>query len=94
MSLGPIVKAAEFTPPPKVDSRVLVMEPHQPIVEARVFDLIMKGFSAPRKKLIHNLASLKGKEELKKVLIKLDISVDARPADLHLDDWQKLSDAL
>ena len=94
VSLGPVVKAAEFTPPPKVDSRVLVMEPHQPIVSAKVFDLISKGFSAPRKKLIHNLASIKSKEELKRVLTELNISVDARPADLHLDNWQKLSDAL
>ena len=94
VALGPVVKAIEFTPPPKVDSEVLIMEPHAPEVGAEVFDLIRQGFLAPRKKLIHNLAPIKGKDELKCILVELGISVDARPADLHLDDWQKLFNAL
>ncbi len=88
--LGPVVKAAEFTPPPKVDSQVLVLEPREAVVGTEVFDLIKVGFKSPRKKLIHNLAQIKSKEELVQIFGELEVSVDARAADLHLDDWQRL----
>ena len=90
--LGPVVKAEEFTPPPKVDSQVLILEPHQggPIFDDKIFKTIKMGFRAPRKKLIHNLAGLKDKEELIKIFEKLDISLDARPADLSLNKWYGL----
>jgi len=61
---GPVVGKEEFTPPPKVDSQVIVLEPKEPLVGDEVFELIRKGFVAPRKKLIHNLAGLKSKSEL------------------------------
>lgn len=92
--LGPVVVKAEFTPPPKVDSQVIVLEPHAPEVGDGVFGLIRRGFSAPRKKLVHNLAGLKSKEELGQILAKLGVSADARPGDLHLSDWQKLYKAI
>lgn len=92
--LGPVVVKAEFTPPPKVDSQVIVLEPHVPEVGNEVFGLIRRGFSAPRKKLVHNLAGLRSKEELGQILVKLGVSADARPGDLHLSDWQKLYEAL
>lgn len=91
--LGPVVGKAEFTPPPKVDSQVIVLEPHAPEVTEEVFKLIRRGFSAPRKKLIHNLAGLKSKEEFTQIFAELGVSVDARPGDLHLADWQKLHQA-
>ncbi len=89
--VGPVVLAKEFTPPPKVDSEVLVLEPHAPKVPERVFELIRRGFAMPRKKLIHNLAGLTSKEELLKILENNGISLDVRPGDLHLDDWAKLA---
>ena len=88
---GPVVSKVEFTPPPKVDSQVLVMEPlPKPVVKDEVFDLIKIGFSSPRKKLIHNLAKLKSKEELTEIFQDLKIDVNARPEDLHLIDWNDL----
>lgn len=87
---GPVVKKEEFTPPPKVDSQVVVFEPHEPEVNEEVFDLIRKGFSAPRKKLIHNLSGLKSKEELIKIFEKSGIDPDARPGDLKLESWSGL----
>ncbi|MBQ3436505.1 ribosomal RNA small subunit methyltransferase A [Candidatus Saccharibacteria bacterium] len=88
---GPVVDKAEFTPEPKVDSQVVVMEPFkEPLVNERVFDLIRQGFKAPRKKLVHNLAGLKSKEELEKVLEKCGISRDARPGDVNLEKWAAL----
>lgn len=88
---GPVVRAAEFTPPPKVDSQVIVMEPlSRPVVSEEVFELIRRGFAAPRKKLIHNLAGLKPKDELLAIFDEVKISPDARPGDLKLADWDKL----
>ena len=92
VSAGPVVKAEEFTPPPKVDSQVIIMEPYEkgPLVLDEVFDLIRRGFMAPRKKLVHNLSGFKAREELLKVFESIDISPDARPGDLKLEDWNKL----
>ena len=89
---GPVVVAAEFTPPPKVDSEMVIFEPfiNGSLVSDEVFGLIRRGFSAPRKKLVHNLAGLGPKEELKRILTEVGVSPDARPGELHLADWEKL----
>ena len=94
VQLGPVVGRAEFTPPPKVDSQVIILEPHAAVVKEEVFKLIKRGFAAPRKKLIRNLVGLKSKEELMQVFDKLNIDVDVRPGDLHLSDWQKMYDEI
>ena len=95
MFAGPVVKAEEFTPPPKVDSQVVVFEPFEvPIVSDEVFDLIKQGFRAPRKKLIHNLAGLRSKEELIDILKEIGASTDARPGDLKLEEWDKIFDKI
>ena len=94
VSAGPVVPAREFTPPPKVDSEVIIMEPHAPEVSEEVFDLIQRGFRAPRKKLVHNLSGMKSRDELIEILVDLGVSPDVRPGDLNLAAWQKLYDAL
>ena len=91
---GPVVRAEEFTPPPKVDSEVLVIEPCSPKVGEEVFDLIHQGFKMPRKKLVHNLAGLCSREKIVKVLSELGVSPDVRPGDLSLEIWQKLYEVL
>lgn len=93
---GPVVLRDEFTPPPKVDSQVVIMEPfvEGPLVSDEVFKLIRRGFSSPRKKLVHNLAGIKSAEELKEILGELGVSPDARPGELHLEDWGNLYRAL
>lgn len=91
---GPVVLRDEFTPPPKVDSQVLVLEPKEPEANEEVFELIRRGFSAPRKKLAHNLAGVKSKEEIAKILEEMGISGDARPSDLKLKDWKKLKEVI
>lgn len=92
VAAGPVVLKNEFTPPPKVDSQVIVMEPFRngPKVADEVFDLIRRGFSSPRKKLVHNLGGLKPREEILTFFDELDILPDARPGDLHLEEWNKL----
>ena len=91
VKLGPVVLKEEFTPPPKVDSAVIVLKPHVAIVEDKVFELIKRGFAAPRKKLVHNLMGLASKEELTRKMAEIGISLDVRPGDLKLNEWQKLS---
>lgn len=94
VELGPVVGKAEFTPPPKVDSQVIILEPHSSEVPDEVFQLVRRGFAAPRKKMVHNLAGLKSKDELAEILARLDVNVDARPGDLGLADWRKLYNAI
>ena len=95
VTLGPIVKKDEFTPPPKVDSEIIILDVKKsPEIPEEVFTLIKKGFVSPRKKLIQNLTTYKSKEDLKNILISLGISENARPADLHLKDWQNLFNVL
>ena len=90
--LGPVVKAEEFTPPPKVDSQVLILEPFAGGAKFgdEIFKLIKIGFLAPRKKLMHNLAGVAGKDALAEIFGELGISLNARPADLRLVDWYNI----
>ena len=92
VELGPVVKRELFTPPPKVDSQVIILDPHPPIVSEEVIKLVKRGFSAPRKKLVKNLGLEKTKAG--QVFNSLGLSPDARPADLSLSEWQNLQAAL
>ena len=89
---GPVVLRDEFTPPPKVDSQVLVLEPHAPEVDEEVFRLIKTAFRAPRKKLVHDLGEYGSKEKIIGALKELGLSENARPGDLHLGDYKQLAD--
>lgn len=93
VELGPVVPASEFTPPPKVDSQVLVLTPlEQPIVSAPALALARRGFSSPRKKLVHNLAASGqlSKSAWIELLEKATINPSARAQDLSLYDWEEL----
>ena len=97
VELGSVVPRDLFSPPPKVDSQVIIFSPREkPIIGEDVFKIIKDGFTAPRKKLITNLSS-NGKinrELLKKCFSNLGISLDCRPSDLSLQDWQNLKNAI
>lgn len=94
VTLGLVVGRELFTPAPKVDSQVIILEPlAHPQIDPATFTLIKRGFSAPRKKLIKNLGQV-SKEELLSIFDKIGISKDARPADLELGDWEKLAELL
>ena len=94
VELGPVVLRDEFTPSPKVDSQVLVLEPHAPELDEAVFKIIQQAFRAPRKKLVHNLAGMKSREEMMGILKSLGINEDVRPGDLHLSEYKKLYDIM
>ncbi len=86
-----------FTPPPKVDSQVVVLETRQaplitPSEEKAFFRVVKAGFSAKRKKLRSSLAGGLGvsKPEAEKILVEAAISPDARAEDLSIEEWKRL----
>ena len=93
VTLGPVVGREFFTPPPKVDSQIVILEPlAKPLATESTMSLIKLGFIAPRKKLISNLAvgTHLPKEQLKEIFTKLHLDENVRPADLSISDWLKL----
>lgn len=98
VTMGDIVPAALFTPPPKVDSAVVVLKtkPHSafaPMEERSFFRIVKAGFSAPRKKVRSSLAAGLGisKEDAEKMLAETAINPDIRAEGLSLEDWVKLA---
>ncbi|MBR5389544.1 ribosomal RNA small subunit methyltransferase A [Candidatus Saccharibacteria bacterium] len=92
--LGPIVTKDNFTPPPKVDSRVIILTPRRsPISDKITLDFIHKSFGNPRKKLSANLAAFTNhsKSKIEDILEDLGFNVNARPADLSLQDYIMLA---
>ena len=86
-----------FTPPPKVDSQVVVLRTRaEPLVAPQdqkdFFRIVKAGFSAKRKKLRSSLSGGLGidKSATEELLKSAGISPDARAEDLAIDDWQQL----
>ncbi len=96
-SLGIFVPAELFTPPPKVDSQVLLLvKRHEPIVaqaqQKAFFRLVKAGFGERRKML---RSSLSGglritKPEADALLASANINGELRAQALSISDWQKL----
>jgi 16S rRNA (adenine1518-N6/adenine1519-N6)-dimethyltransferase len=97
VTAGSIVGREFFTPPPKVDSQVVILEPlESPLASEKTMSLIKLGFIAPRKKLVSNLmVGLRmSREDVLKRFEKNGISENARPADLSIADWVSLEKTL
>lgn len=97
IELGQIVPAAMFTPPPKVDSQVVVfkMLAESKVPEAHqkdFFRVVKAGFSAKRKKLRSSLASSLhiSKPDAENALNQAGIDPNNRAEQLSIDDWKKL----
>jgi 16S rRNA (adenine1518-N6/adenine1519-N6)-dimethyltransferase len=97
VSLGPVVKAELFTPPPKVDSQILVMhnrkEPLFKDIDAKLFFRIVKaGFAGRRKTLLNSLsAGLQvTKPETNELLRRAQIQPSLRAQNLSLDAWYRV----
>jgi 16S rRNA (adenine1518-N6/adenine1519-N6)-dimethyltransferase len=95
--LGDVVPAKLFTPPPKVDSQVVVLKTRsepivQPADEKDFFRIVKAGFSAKRKKLRSSLSGGLGitKADAESLLGTAGISPDARAEDLAIGDWLRL----
>lgn len=101
VTLGDVVPAEFFTPPPKVDSQVVILTTRpQPLVlpedEKAFFRVVKAGFSAKRKKLRSSISSglHMTKPEAERVLLQAGINPDNRAEQLSLDDWRTLTSAI
>jgi 16S rRNA (adenine1518-N6/adenine1519-N6)-dimethyltransferase len=97
VSLDIVVKAELFTPPPKVDSQIVVLRrrttPLFPDVDSREFFRIVKaGFGEKRKTLLNSLSSglHLDKTEVSNWLESAGINPQLRAQALMLEDWHKL----
>ena len=86
-----------FTPPPKVDSQVVVLRTrNSPLITSEdqrdFFRIVKAGFSAKRKKLRSSLSGGLGidKNVAEELLKNAGISSDVRAEDLSIDDWRRL----
>ncbi len=91
------VPAASFYPPPRVDSVILRLDVYsQPPIKvsdaASFFDIVMHGFSAPRKQLRNSLAhSLEmPPSQVASLLEKAGIEAKRRAETLSLEEWREL----
>ncbi len=91
-------QAELFTPPPKVDSQILILnkrdEPLFDDVDTKQFFRVVKaGFSQRRKTLENSLSAglHLSKDQAKEMLDQAGIEPNTRPQNLSLADWHKLS---
>ena len=96
--LGDVVPAKLFTPPPKVDSQVVILEMYdKPLVsteDQKIFFRIVKaGFSSRRKKLRSSISSGLHieKSEASALLQEANLSPDDRAEALSVDEWVSLA---
>lgn len=101
VSLGNKVSRAMFTPPPQVDSRVVILRPRPqsliaPEQQPAFFRVVKAGFSAKRKKLRSSLSGglALSKEQVLSYLKEAAISPDDRAENLTVRDWQRLSEII
>lgn len=96
VELDALVPARLFTPPPKVDSQVIVMHRIDggkfAVDHKAFFRLVKAGFSARRKTLQNSLAGgLRISREVAGELLEAaELSPTARPQELSLEDWHRL----
>ena len=98
VELGPVVRAEMFTPPPKVDSQVVVLKTRKQLLvspedEKALFRVARAGFIAKRKKLRSSIAAGLAipKPAAVELLKHADIDPDKRAEDLSIDEWLRLA---
>lgn len=99
--LGIVVPAGLFQPPPKVDSRVIILTRRpKPLFTdfdtKDYFKVVKAGFSGRRKKLRGSLAAglAISKPQSDELLARAGIDGDLRAQNLNLQDWYELSKAM
>lgn len=94
------VPAGAFTPPPRVDSSVLLIEDisrknfidrdHEDLF----FHIVKTGFAHPRKFTISNLALFYARETLDAVWAELSLNPKIRSEDVSVSEWLSISKTL
>lgn len=97
VELDQMVPAHYFTPPPKVDSQVVVIRTRsEPLIapkdEKQFFKVVKAGFSSKRKKLRSSLSAGLNitKQETEDILKKVGINPDDRAEALAIQQWVDL----
>jgi 16S rRNA (adenine1518-N6/adenine1519-N6)-dimethyltransferase len=90
------VKAGSFTPPPKVDSVILLIDRvsrdfFTGISEERFFEVLRAGFAHKRKQLFGNLRAVFNEKTLKEKMARCGILENTRAEDLKTEDWKCLA---
>ena len=90
------VPRGNFSPPPSVDSAILLVDGisktfFDGISEKAFFDCLHAGFAAKRKFLANNLGVVFGKEEAMHALTACGIDAKARAEDVPLEEWKCLA---
>ncbi len=104
--LGQFVPRELFTPPPKVDSQVVILKileknklelfnekNNLKISEKQFFRVVKAGFAARRKKIIKALSAnlALSKEQTIEILAQAKVSLDARAQELTIEDWFEIT---
>lgn len=99
--LDRVVLAELFTPPPKVDSRILVLTRRRKplfsnVESAEFFRLVKAGFAHPRKTLQNNLsAGLRvSSHEARAICESASLDPQRRAQTLDMDEWHNLYNSL
>lgn len=105
--LGDLVPREFFTPPPKVDSQVVILKTRgqnlleefnqntdSSLTERQFFRIVKAGFAAKRKKISKSLSAnlALSREDVLQKLEKCQISPDLRAQDLTIGNWLELAD--
>jgi 16S rRNA (adenine1518-N6/adenine1519-N6)-dimethyltransferase len=95
--LGQHVRAELFTPPPKVDSQILILKRidralFPDVDQKEFFRMVKAGFAQRRKTLLNTLSSGLHLEraEVAALCKSVDIDPQRRPQTLSLDEWHNL----
>ena len=91
------VKAGSFTPAPKVDSAILLIDDisrdfFADISEERFFEVLHAGFAHKRKQIFGNLRAVFDEKALREKMKKIGIPENIRAEDVSLSEWKKLSE--
>lgn len=96
VTVGLLVPARLFTPPPKVDSQILILKRRpKPLFDVdtkELFRLVKAGYNNRRKTLLNSLSGglQKSKDEIATMLESAGIKPTARPQELSLEQWHEL----
>lgn len=97
VSLGQLVPAKLFTPPPKVDSQILILQRRADplftgVPVADYFRLVKAGFHNRRKTLLNSLSGglHLTRPETVQLLSAANIATNRRPQELSLEEWYRL----
>lgn len=93
---GKVIPANLFTPPPKVDSQILVLQRRSKpfaVLDGNLEKLINAGFGQKRKKLKTNLSTglMIDKKKITEIMLTAGFSENTRAQELSLYDWVKLA---